>query len=110
MELRREVESGHLRHRLQGEGRQSRDGRQSPGEGRQNQAFRRDRGLRQAESVWDAWGGERLQVHPALAEEYTLALPLTAHHRGGRDRRLAVRAEWSLLEEGSRWNLGQQPE
>jgi hypothetical protein len=110
VELRLEVESNHLRHLLQGAGRQSRDERQSRGEEHQNQAFRRDRELLRAESVWDAWGGERLQVHPALAEGYTLALLLTAHHRGGLDRRLAVHAEWGLLEEGSRWNLGQQPE
>jgi hypothetical protein len=100
VELRLEVESNHLRHLLQGAGRQSRDERQSLDAERQNQAFRLDRELRRAESVWDAWGGERLRVHPALAWDCNRALPPTGHHLGGLDRRSAVHAEWNLREEG----------
>jgi hypothetical protein len=110
VELRREVGSGHLRHRLQGAGRQSRDGRRSLDAERQNQAFRRDRELRRAESVWGAWGGERLQAHPVPAGDCNRVLPPTGHHRGGLDRRLAVPVEWDPLEEGQRWDLEQQPE
>ncbi len=99
MELRREVESGHLHHLRQDAAHQSQGGRRSPGEGHQNQAFRRAREFRRAESVWGAWGDERLQVHLAVAEGCNLALPRMAHRPGGRDRRWGVRAEWSLLGE-----------
>jgi len=110
VELRLEVGSGHLHHRLQDAGHQRRDGRRSLDAERQNQAFRRDRELRRAESVWGAWGGERLQVHPVPAGDCNRVLLPTGHHLGGLDRRLAVLVEWDLPEEGLHWNLEQQPE
>jgi hypothetical protein len=99
VELRLEAESDHLRHLLRGAGHQNRDERRSRGGEHQNQAFRRDRELRRAESVWGAWGGERLQVHLALAGDCNRVLLPTGRPLGGLDRRLAVLVEWDLPEE-----------
>jgi hypothetical protein len=100
VEPHQEAESDHLRHRRLDAAHQSQGGHQSRGAGRQNQAFRQGQELRLAESVWGAWGDERLQAHPPVAEGCNLGRQLRAHRLGGRDQRLADHAVLSLPEEG----------
>jgi len=108
VEPHQEAESDLLRPRRLDAAHQSQGGHQSRDAGRQSQAFRRDRELRRAESVWGAWGDERLQAHPAEAEGCNLGRLLMAHRLDGRDRRSAAHAVWSHPEERWHWNLGQR--
>ncbi len=91
--------SDHLHHRgRRGGVRQSRDGRQTQGAPRRRVDGRQDLEGRLDWNAWDAWAGVHRRDRPAdgVCNHQRSGHLVRVRHRGGHDRKWAVRAGWNL--------------